>query len=299
MSRRYTSFAGVAARRPKTTRLAGKVTSACRFSAPSIVVFTEPCEKTRCVARSAVRSTWSPRGATCRESAPLAGPTSIGTWSAGRPVASSRCGRAAGADSRWRGSPAPRRRASRAAGEGSWVQGTLFGSAGLLPAASSSPSAKPSPSRSMPRRHPEPGGTQVNVNDGVITPTSARSARVGQRRRAAAVLDERALRQHEPAFAAADRAPDDEVAIARRGPRLEEGDARGRRRRVAGRQRRPAGRRWGTCCCRTRGRTTRAHWRSCEPLREMPLDEVERIRGAVEERNPRRIRARGVRRCSG
>src|SRR5438309_960970 len=39
--------------------------------------------------------------------------------------------------------------------------GTLDGSAGSLPASSSSRSKKPSPSRSTPMRCPEPGGTQV------------------------------------------------------------------------------------------------------------------------------------------
>src|SRR5262249_50883883 len=43
-----------------------------------------------------------------------------------------------------------------------WVaQGVLVGSAGSLPASRSSPSQKPSPSRSTPTRTPEPGGTQV------------------------------------------------------------------------------------------------------------------------------------------
>jgi hypothetical protein len=36
---------------------------------------------------------------------------------------------------------------------------------------------QPSPSRSMPMRHPDPGGTQVNVSDGVADPTSARKPR--------------------------------------------------------------------------------------------------------------------------
>src|SRR5678815_1466876 len=42
-------------------------------------------------------------------------------------------------------------------------QGVLVGSAGSLWAARSSPSQKPSPSRSTPMRSPEPGGAQVNV----------------------------------------------------------------------------------------------------------------------------------------
>ncbi len=40
-------------------------------------------------------------------------------------------------------------------------QGVLWGSAGSLPASCSSPSRKPSSSRSRPRRWPEPGGVQV------------------------------------------------------------------------------------------------------------------------------------------
>src|SRR5262245_26590075 len=41
--------------------------------------------------------------------------------------------------------------------------GKLVGSAGSVPASRSSPSRKPSSSRSMPARLPDPGGTQVYV----------------------------------------------------------------------------------------------------------------------------------------
>src|ERR1019366_9370323 len=49
---------------------------------------------------------------------------------------------------------------------------------------------------------------------------------VGERRRPAPILDERALRENEPAFAPADLPSDDHVAVARRCARLEERDAR-------------------------------------------------------------------------